>query len=84
MIKVVIKDGICDCDISGDPRALAAELIQAENAVIEKVGKIGMAELVVFNITYHAISKTIADVANGKANLKSNCDNGRDCDYDKQ
>lgn len=74
MIRVVINDGECECNVSGDPRALAAELIQAENAVMEQVGKIGMAELVVFNITYHAIAKTIADVANDKAGLNSNCD----------
>lgn len=82
MIRVIINDGKCECNVSGDPRALAAELIQAENAVMEQVSKIGMAELVVFNITYHAIAKTIADVANDKAKSKCKCE--KDEDYGKK
>ena len=48
MIKLIINNGECECNVSGKPCVLVAELIQAEKAVIEQIGK----------IVYQAIAQT--------------------------
>ena len=88
MIKIEIDNGKCECNIGGDPCAVAAELVQAEKAVFDEVGKNGLMDVSAFGIVYHALLKQIADNAYEKADLmegrkcKCNTCANEDCAFD--
>lgn len=75
MIDAKVENGKNTCCVDGDPRVLAAEMVQLENAVFEQVSKLGICELTIFEIVYHAIMQTIADAANVKAEAR--------CEHDR-
>ena len=70
MINIEINNGKCECNVDGDPCVIAAELVQAEKAVFDEVGKSSLIDISAFGIVYHALLQQMA----WNACKKANCD----------